>query len=180
MAGALHAIQKIHKSIFLVGFMASGKSTVGPALAEMLRLPFVDIDREIENNVGCSIGELIQQKGESHFRQLESAYLRNYADAEIAVIALGGGAFTITENRAVVAGKGISVWLDAPFDLCWERIRQDAAIRPLAANEEVAFERFASRRSIYQLAEHRIEIKRDETTEKIACQIIQLISASTV
>ncbi len=178
MVGDLHAVRKINKSIFLVGFMASGKSTVGPALAGILNLPFVDIDREIEKVVGCSIGELIQQQGEPCFRQLETEYLRKYAEAEIAVIALGGGAFTFAENRTVVAEKGISVWLDAPFELCWARIQQDAAIRPLAANEKVALERFEARRSIYQLAVHRVTIKPDETSVNIAREIIQSISVS--
>src|SRR5215813_10165369 len=119
-------------AIFLVGFMASGKSTVGPLLAARLDRQFIDLDRVIEAKAGCAIAELIAREGEERFRQIETETLRKVAYRGRAVIAPGGGAITRVENRGLMLRAGITVWLDAPFELCWRRIQQDGATRPLA------------------------------------------------
>ncbi len=160
-------------SIFLLGFMASGKSTVGRALAKYLNLPFVDLDDEIINAAGCTIAQMITRAGEAAFRQLESECLRQAAMRATAVIALGGGAFTQAVNRALIAQAGISVWLDAPFALCWERIQCDAVVRPLAATREQAQARFQQRLPIYEQAQIHIPVTADAFPEIIAAEIIR-------
>lgn len=165
-------ISNLQSPIFLVGFMASGKTTIGRALAERLRVPFIDLDEQLVTAAGCTIAELIQDNGEAYFRQLETACLRQAAAREPAVIALGGGAFTQAVNRALIAQTGVAVWLDAPFELCWERIQRDAVVRPLAANEAEARARFEQRIPLYQQAQLRIAIAAEMRSETIAAEII--------
>ena len=164
-------------AIFLVGFMASGKTTVGPALAHRLGRRFVDIDPIIVAQAGCSIAELITREGEEHFRQIETETLRQTAQHPALVIAPGGGAITRAENRALMAALGITVWLDAPFELCWQRIAHDSSeqganARPLAPNRSAASERYASRLPLYQQASVRVAIIEHQTPDEIADAIV--------
>lgn len=159
--------------VFIVGFMASGKSTVGPALAALLDRPFIDLDDLIVARVGCTIGEFITREGEPRFRAIETECLREAAAGADAVIALGGGAFTQAANREIVRKTGTSVWLDAPFDICWQRITSDATVRPLAPNEEAARERYASRQELYRLAETHVAVRAEHSPEEIADLILK-------
>ncbi len=158
-------------NLFLVGFMASGKTTVGHALAARLGVPFVDLDKEIITAAGCTIAEMIVQQGEAAFRQLETECLRQAITREAVVIALGGGAFTQSVNRDLIAQAGVSIWLDAPFALCWERIQRDAVVRPLAPTADEARTRFLQRIPIYEQAEIRVQIQKDSFPERIADDI---------
>ena len=163
-------------NLFLVGFMASGKTTVGRVLAERLNLPFVDLDEEITAAAGCTIADMIAQQGEAAFRQLETECLRKAATRETAVIALGGGAFTQAVNRELIVKAGISVWLDAPFAMCWERIQRDAVVRPLAATEEEARARFRQRIALYEQAQMRVKIHVEDSSERIAARVLNEFS----
>src|SRR5271165_6626743 len=111
--------------IYLVGFMGSGKSTVGRALADELGWSFFDLDDEIESGSGSSISEIFDQQGEEVFRALEAAALAKRVKAVQAgrpqVIALGGGALMSDKNFELVANHGVMVWLDAPFELIEKR-----------------------------------------------------------
>lgn len=158
--------------LFLVGFMASGKTTIGRVLAERLKVPFIDLDEEIVRAAGCTIAEMIQRDGEAAFRQLETECLRQAASRGFAVISLGGGAFVQPINREIVAQSGVSIWLDAPFELCWQRIQQDAVVRPLAPTEAEARARYEQRIPIYEEAQVRIKIQAEDKTEGVVTQII--------
>ncbi|MDX2032748.1 MAG: shikimate kinase [Blastocatellia bacterium] len=161
-------------AIFLVGFMACGKSTVGPQLGAKLACPFIDLDRVIEAEVGCTIAELIDREGEAAFRRIEADALRAVS-RERAVIAPGGGAITRPENRECMRQAGVLIWLDAPFELCWSRILADAVVRPLAPDSRSARERYDARLPLYRQAPLRIEITRDKTPEQIADEILALL-----
>jgi shikimate kinase len=90
------------------------------------------------------------------------------------VIALGGGTWTIPANRTLVALHDYStVWLDAPFELCWQRITNTEADRPLAPNRETALSRYESRRGDYSLAQQRVEVRELDSPETIAAQILR-------
>jgi shikimate kinase len=93
----------------------------------------------------------------------------------LAVIAPGGGAITREENRELMSRLGITVWLDAPFDLCWRRIERDRTVRPLAPNRESAGERYDHRLPLYQKASIRVEIDESQSPEEIAEEIIERI-----
>ncbi len=170
------AIRNPQSAIFLVGFMASGKTTVGAALASKLGRRFVDLDPLIVAKAGCSIAELIAREGEERFRQLETETLREVAANETAIIAPGGGAITRGENRELMNQFGLTVWLDAPFELCWQRIKQDAVVRPLAATEDAARQRYEQRLPIYQQAAVRIGTTESQTPDDIAEAILSALS----
>jgi shikimate kinase len=152
--------------------MASGKSTTGPALAAKLGLEFMDIDPLIEVRAGCSIAELIARDGEERFREMETEILREAVSRGAAVIAPGGGAITREENRELMSRLGITVWLDAPFNLCWRRIRKDGATRPLAPDEATARARYEGRLPLYRQSAIHIPINESQSPDDISETII--------
>ncbi len=152
--------------------MGCGKSTVGRAVATLLHRPFVDLDQAIEQVVGTSIAEIIGLRGEPFFRTVETQCLQQSIFDNPSIIALGGGAFTLEFNRQIISRAGTSIWFDAPFELCWERIQQEPKIRPLAPDLATASERYELRKSVYQLAELKISVTDHETPEQLAQLII--------
>lgn len=153
--------------------MASGKSTVGPRLAARLNRRFIDLDRVIEAETGLSIAELIAREDEERFRRIESEALREAASREAAVIAPGGGAVTRRENHELMSRLGVTLWLDAPFELCWRRIQQDGATRPLAPNEAAAKARYEQRAPLYRQAAIRIPINETQSPDDISDTIVK-------
>src|ERR1039458_2871385 len=108
------------KLIYLLGFMGSGKSTVGKLLATKLGWPFIDLDTVIEAGQGLSIRAIFENSGEVFFRQLERAALTETSKSEPAVIALGGGTFAQPPNVDLIRETGgITVWLDCPAEVLW-------------------------------------------------------------
>lgn len=156
--------------------MACGKSTVGPALAARLGIEFIDLDHLIEKQAGCTIGELINRDGEENFRRIETATLRDVSGNR-AVIAPGGGAVTRVENLEIMAESGTTIWLDAPFDLCWKRILEDTTVRPLAPDEETARTRYLTRLPLYSRADLRIAIDETSSPDSIAEAIMNFFNA---
>ncbi|MBS1807975.1 MAG: shikimate kinase [Acidobacteria bacterium] len=172
------SISSIPSPIFLLGFMASGKSTVGRALAEKLNAPFIDLDEKIIQQAGKTIGEIIQQEGEPYFRQLEAECLQKAAVQGSAVIALGGGAFMQSVNRELIAQTGVSIWLNAPFELCWERIQKDAVVRPLAPTIEETRHRYQQRIPVYQQAQIQIEVTQTSSPESLVDKILTYLQTA--
>ena len=168
------------RSIYLLGFMAAGKSSVGPVLARLMSRRFLDLDQEIEGRAGCSIASLIERDGEPAFRDLETNLLRETLTEEPRVIAPGGGAILRAENRQLMELGGITVWLDAPFELCWQRIQQDGANRPLARDEAMARQRYVDRLPLYQQANIRIAVETGASPESIAAAILEAIGHRAV
>lgn len=168
------------RRIVIVGFMGSGKTTVAAALAQRLQASMIDLDSFILDRAGSSPAELIQEYGEDYFRGIESRSLRQALETVDAhVIALGGGTWTIEENRELLSQhKCQSVWLDAPFDLCWKRIAADGdGSRPLAPNQTAARELYDRRRAAYQLADLRIDVGEadaDQIAGKILAQVAEI------
>jgi len=161
--------------IVLVGFMGCGKTSVAKALAGQIDSDFIDLDSFITERCGKSPAELIQQNGEQAFREIETSALREVLTLDDAqVIALGGGAWTIEENRALVENHGyLAVWLDAPFELCWSRIQSGDTVRPLAPDREAAQALYQSRRQTYELASLKLAVDEPDSPESIARRILQ-------
>ena len=105
--------------IYLVGFMGSGKSTVGRMLAARIGWPFFDLDEEIEARERTAIADIFATCGETEFRRIEAAALERHVRAvesgRPAVMALGGGAFVARANRDLLLQNGVTIWLDCPF-----------------------------------------------------------------
>ena len=157
------------RRIVILGFMACGKTTVGKELARQLNCGFVDLDSFISSREGRSPAEIITQDGQAAFRELETLALRDVLqDRQARVIALGGGTWMMAANRTMIAlFDCLTVWLDTPFEICWERISNSATIRPLAPDRETAKRRFEERRAFYALAERRIAVEAEDSVERV-------------
>ena len=118
------------KPLALIGYRGCGKSTVGPLVAARLGWAFVDADRELEIETGRTIAEIIRSEGEDKFRDLETSMLQKLLKPET-ILATGGGAVLRTLNREWLCNHSTVVWLQAPAEHLWERIRADARnVRP--------------------------------------------------
>lgn len=161
--------------IIIIGFMGAGKSTIARALALKLDRLMVDLDELITKSEGRSPAEIIEQDGENHFRTIETERLHEVLTGGVArVVAVGGGAWTIAQNRKLIADHGaFTAWLDAPFELCWPRIEAARQVRPLAPSREVAEKLYRERRSDYALADARIPIAELDSAEDIAIQVVE-------
>jgi shikimate kinase len=159
--------------IIITGFMASGKTTVARALALALGCHSLDLDQFITERAGRSPKEIIEQDGEAAFREVETSYLREALEMDSAgVIALGGGAWTIELNRRLIAARGgLTIWLDAPFELCWERISSSGTERPLGRLRENALELYNQRQPIYGLADLRLSTITDKSVDEVVAEI---------
>jgi shikimate kinase len=162
--------------LYLVGFMAAGKTTVGRALAEELGWPFADIDREIEFSQGKAIAQIFDERGESSFRDLETEMIRRHVQrieaGHACVVALGGGAFAQPRNWELIENNGVTVWLDCTLETVRKRLGDDAA-RPLARDRERLAQLFEDRRPLYSQADFRIEVDCDDVA-LIVDRILQL------
>jgi shikimate kinase len=142
--------------IYLVGFMAAGKTTVARALARRLGWRAEDIDELIEARERRAVADIFARSGEAYFRTVEREILRLLLPLRHVVVATGGGTFVDAENRAAIMRDGLSVWLDVPFEAVLARLPADGR-RPLAA-DRIQMERlFAARQAAYALAHMRIE-----------------------
>jgi shikimate kinase len=165
------------RRILLVGFMGAGKTTVARALARRLKDSCVSLDELVAADEGRGPRELIDEEGEDYFRAAETRALRRtLADRGARVIDAGGGAWTLARNRALVAARDdcLTVWLDAPFDLCWERITRESGglTRPLARDRAGAAELYAARRAAYRSAALRVRVTRARDAEELAAEIM--------
>jgi shikimate kinase len=161
--------------IYLVGFMGSGKTSVGRRLAGLLGWSFVDLDDEIEKRAGARIRELFRIHGEDHFRRLERQELERMGETSQAVVALGGGAFCSDENQELIARKGVTVWLDSPLDLLMARCRGEDS-RPLAGSAEEMARLLEGRRPFYARATLRVETA-DRPADEVAREILGRLRA---
>jgi shikimate kinase / 3-dehydroquinate synthase len=119
--------------IFLYGPSGTGKSTLGRLLADRLDLPFIDLDRLIEEKAGMSIPQIMETQGEPAFRDLETAALKKLTNEKQGVIALGGGALLREENRVFAENTGRVILLIAELETLVERLNADSKERPLLA-----------------------------------------------
>lgn len=111
----------IPKTLVLIGLMGAGKTSIGKRLAAKLHLPFVDADQAIEEAADCSIQEIFDRFGEAEFRNGERRVITRLLDQPVQVLSTGGGAFMDAGTRAVIADRGLSIWLRADLDLLVHR-----------------------------------------------------------
>ena len=111
--------------IFIVGPMASGKSTLGKKLAQTLEIDFLDTDNEIEKKAGAEISWIFEVEGEDGFRERESKALQKSVEKDNVVISTGGGIVTIEENRDLMIAKGKVVYLKTPIEIQLNRTEND-------------------------------------------------------
>ena len=123
------------KHLFLYGPPGTGKSTLGKLLARSLKLPFIDLDRVIETNAGMSIPQIMEQHGETAFRDMETAALKSLTTEKESIVAVGGGALLRKENRAFAESNGKVLLLMADLPTLLDRIQHEPGKRPLLAGD---------------------------------------------
>jgi shikimate kinase len=159
--------------IYLVGFMAAGKTTVARALAGRLGWRAEDIDELIEARERRTVADIFSRNGEPYFRALERDILRLLLPLRHVVVATGGGTFMDPENRGAINMDGVSVWLDVPLEELVGRLPADGR-RPLAA-DRVQMERlYAVRQVAYANAQLRIDA-RGAHPEAVAERILEAL-----
>ncbi len=169
--------------IFLTGFTASGKTTVGLALAEALHKNFFDLDLEIETRLGKSIVQIFREEGAAFFREIESEVLIELSLLTDAVIALGGGTLLNAENLLLVQKSGISICLMTTPDEIWKRI-EDSDKRMLIAGPDVRGRVLSNSMQVYKRIESLMLLRKSgydqsdiiiDSTHKTIPQIVQEI-----
>ena len=160
--------------VYLVGFMAAGKTTVARALARRLDWRAIDIDEVVEQRERMPVSDIFAKHGEAYFRIAERAALADQLGVPHVIVATGGGTFVDPQNRAMINADGLSIWLDIPLERAQERAPVDGR-RPLAADRE-AFERlYHVRRVAYQQAHIRIDAGR-QGVDALVEQLMDLLA----
>ena len=169
-------------NIYLVGMMASGKSTVGPLLANALGYRFLDADAVIREVAGCTIPEIFDRDGEAGFRSLERQVLQQLSQWHSLVVATGGGIVTVPANWGELR-QGVVIWLDVAEDELLRRLQADPGGRPLLAGDDPAARLHAlleQRQPLYGQADLRVSAQGEDASgisERILQQLPGLLKA---
>jgi shikimate kinase len=165
--------------VVLIGFMGSGKTTVGRRVARLLGWDFVDLDHQVEAEAGCSIPDIFAREGEARFRERECAALRGVMEREPAhqgtVVALGGGTVTSPEAVECVRARALVVYLEADAVTTWERVK--TSDRPLARDAGAFTALFEERQRVYERTAHTVVPVCGRTPAEIACQVASIARA---
>ena len=162
---------KSKKNLVFLGMMGSGKSSVGLLVANKLKLHFVDIDKEIENELGISIKKIFETMGEDYFRKIEEKITLKSLKLSSTVISLGGGAFLNNDIRKEVLKNHLSFWLNWKNEILLKRIKNSKK-RPLVANstDDKIVNLIKKRSIIYSKALHEVKcdnLSKSEIAKKI-------------
>ncbi|MGG1553203.1 shikimate kinase [Paenibacillus ferrarius] len=164
------------RNLVLVGFMGTGKSTIGKKLAERLHWRFIDADAAIEANQGTSIPEIFRLQGEAYFRKVESQVLAGVLTGACQVVATGGGAVLAQENRDCMLANSFVVGLKASAEAIIDRVSQDTNRPLLQGNlEERVHTLLESRKTAYDFAHVTIDTTA-LTVEQIVEEIVGRMS----
>lgn len=165
--------------IVITGFMGAGKTTTAKALAHKLACRMIDLDSLIEEFSGRRPQVIIEEDGEQRFREIETQALRRaLVSKDARIVALGGGTWTLAGNRTLIKEhQAIVVWLDAPFELCWQRISNEHNSRPLARERLSARRLYDERRALYHQAGLHVLVSEEKGADAIAAEIESAIEA---
>ena len=172
-------------SVFLVGFMGAGKSSVGRALGQKLNWIFEDLDDRIAAREGRTVAEIFRDSGESEFRRAERAVLEQVLGelrgGVARIVALGGGTFAQGQNHKAIRASGVpTVFLDAPLPELWQRCAQQLdAKRPLMTSQNKFRETHNARLPYYRTASLRVDTA-GKQVEAIAAEIAQALELKTI
>ena len=168
-------------SVFLIGYMGSGKSTIGSKLSKIMDIPFIDLDSMIEKEIGISIHNIFRDKGEHFFREQEHSILTNLNFSNKSIIASGGGTPCFFNNHNFMKTIGPTIYLKVTPNELFKRLQLDKK-RPLLFNNKLNLKDFinkelSDREKYYQMSDYIIESddiavnQVHELVNKIICQI---------
>lgn len=166
------------RSIVLVGIMGAGKTAIGRKLAQLVGLPFVDSDLEIERVSRMGIPELFERYGEPEFRALERRVIGRILEDGPQVLSIGGGAFMSEETRDAIGAAGISVWLRAELDVLMERVakKQNRPLLKTANPRETMRQLMDARYPVYAKANLTVQT-RDEKRDVITGEVFDALAS---
>ena len=166
-------------NIYLIGPMGSGKTTAGRRLAELLRWQFLDTDRALEERTGVSVSHIFEIEGEQGFREREAKLLAEIAATPGMVVATGGGIILREENRRAMRKSGEVIYMRAPLELLWSRLRESRG-RPLLdapQPKEKLAQLLEQRAPLYAAeADHIVDV-RAESASRTAAEIHALLQS---
>ena len=145
--------------IYLVGFMAAGKTSLARALGDRLSWRVEDVDQLIETRERKTVADIFAQYGEPYFRAIEREIIQLLLPLRHVVVATGGGTFMDAESRTAINRDGLSIWLDVPFEELLARVPADGR-RPLATDLDQMARLFAVRQIGYEQAQLRLDARR--------------------
>lgn len=169
---------ELKRTVVMVGMMGCGKTAIGRALALQLGVPFLDSDDEIERAANAAITEIFTRDGEAFFRKREAEVIQRLLVGPAGILSTGGGAFLQPQNRDAIDKHGVSVWLDAPLPLLWERVRHKNT-RPLLQTDDplaTLTALFEARNPVYAQAGVRIEVQPKASIDQTTTQVIAALS----
>jgi len=162
--------------IYLVGFMGSGKSTIGRILAKKLKIPFVDLDKEITIREGLTIPQIFSLKGEAYFRKLELDLLKEITQTvPFFVMATGGGLGANPDAMEYMKKHGLVIWLDIDFPTFLKRTSKDSNRPLLKKREEELRALFNQRKNVYKKAH--ISVKSSHSPEATVQKILDYLQS---
>lgn len=161
------------KRIIIIGYMGSGKTTVGHALSQELGLPFYDLDWYIETRMHCTVKQIFDEKGEEGFRKIEHNLLHEVAEFEDVIISCGGGTPCFFDNIDYINRQGETVYLKCTTDVLYKHLKMGKTVRPLLLNktsDEVKTfieAQLKQREPFYAKAKHIVDVSLMDNKEKI-------------
>ena len=173
----MHQRYGLRRTVVLVGMMGSGKTAIGRALSNRLNVPFLDSDAEIETAANATIAEIFARDGEPFFRRRESEVIARLLTGDPCILSTGGGAFLARRNRKAIKRHGVAVWLNAPLEVLWDRVRHKDS-RPLlrTPNPFVTLsDIFAVRTPIYAKANLHLTVTPRASIEDTTASVIDLL-----
>lgn len=168
------------KRIFLIGYMGSGKTTLGKAYARAMQLQFIDLDWYIEERFHKTVQELFEERKEDGFREIERNMLHEVAEFEDVIIACGGGTPCFFDNMEYMNGKGETVFLDASPEVLFRRLKIAKSKRPLLMDKsdeelmDVIQNALRIRIPFYSQAKYVFNAESLEDRERISCSVQRL------
>lgn len=170
-------MQRLKKTVVMVGMMGAGKTAVGTALSRLLGVPFRDSDEEIARAADRTIAEIFERNGEPFFRARETEVLGRLLRGEPCVLSTGGGAFLSEANRELIGRVGVSVWLRVDPELLWQRVRHKTT-RPLLRTpnpRETLRALNEARTPAYRLADLVVDSAAELSVEDTALRVLEAV-----
>ena len=164
----------LKKPLVFVGMMGAGKTAVGKAVSQVLNVPFLDSDSELEKAANLTIPEIFDRHGEAFFRKKETQVITRLLGSQLCVLSTGGGAFISEQNRAVISAQAVSVWLNVDLDVLWNRVRHKGNRPLLKTSDPFATLKsyYDKRQSFYALADIELRSNAFNSIDEMALKVI--------
>ena len=166
--------------IIIIGYMGSGKTTVGKALAKELGIPFYDLDWYIETRMRKSVKQIFDERGEEGFRKIEYNMLHEVAEFENVIISCGGGTPCFFDNMEYLNQQGDTIYLKATPEVLHKHLQMGKGVRPLLLNKtqdeirQYIWEQLAEREQFYTKAKNILDVNLMDNFEKIAITVAEI------